>query len=625
MCEHPEAASDILCRMPRLGSEVGAFRGLPQRGSVPNRSDENSVPGSSDSDPPRPADGVLEPAAVGRYLVFDEIGVGGMASVHLGLLTGAVGFRRIVAVKQLHSKFVHDPDFVAQFINEARLAARIHHTNVVQTLDVVWTGTQLLLVMDYVDGDTLNRVLRSAAQSGVQVPLDVACSMLTGVLHGLHAAHEARDEEGVPLNIVHRDVSPQNILIARDGVARVLDFGVAKAAAQGHHTETGLIKGKFGYMAPEQIMRSQVDRRTDVFAAGVVLWETLTRRRLFQSSKNIEKALSRVVSGEIIKPSTYRPDIPPELDAIVMRAIDREPETRFQSAEEFAVAVESSVAVASPHLVKTWFDPIASSELAHRAELIRNINKRYANPGRAVTPRPGEIPAQFNQLNPMQQSSHVVGSPRDEETRQVMLRESAGEVSSSVSGEVLASVPADVAVATPRRVVGWPEGVAESPPPTKRSLSSEIAPPPTPLERSPTEVPFEGRSRQNRVLSFAVLGVLAVVAALAVALITRDDSGEDLPLAEPSPAAAQPVEPRAPASTEPPAEPPSALPTIDPSLDPGVEPPSALNPAPPAAPKRSGPVERHRRRAPESRPPAARKNGDRPAPGDRDLGLRPHR
>jgi serine/threonine protein kinase len=327
------------------------------------------------------------PASAERYLVFDEIGVGGMASVHLGMLTGAVGFRRIVALKQLHARFIHDPDFVAQFINEARLAARIHHANVVQTLDVVWTGTQLLLVMEYVDGDTLNRVLRSAVERRQQVPIEVACSMVTGVLHGLHAAHEVRDEEGARLDIVHRDVSPQNILIGRDGIARVLDFGVAKALAQSPNTQSGLLKGKFGYMAPEQLMRGHVDRRTDVFAAGVVLWETLTCRRLFQASKNIEQAMSRVVTADIPPPSLYRSEIPPKLDAIVMKSMERDADNRFQSAEELAIAMEGDVGVASPHLVKSWFGPLASPELAQRAELIRNINKRHGTPGRS-TPHP---------------------------------------------------------------------------------------------------------------------------------------------------------------------------------------------------------------------------------------------
>jgi eukaryotic-like serine/threonine-protein kinase len=390
----------------------------------------------SEAKPKDPATSGAEqaaPASVERYLVFDEIGVGGMASVHLGMLTGAVGFRRIVALKQLHARFIHDPDFVEQFINEARLAAHIHHANVVQTLDVVWTGTQLLLVMEYVDGDTLNRVLRSAVERHEQVPIEVACSMIAGVLHGLHAAHEVRDEEGARLDIVHRDVSPQNILIGRDGIARVLDFGVAKALAQSPNTQSGLVKGKFGYMAPEQIMRGHVDRRTDVFAAGVVLWETLTCRRLFQASKNIEQAMSRVIAGEIPPPSAYRPGIPPKLDAIVMRAMERDAEKRFQSAEALAVAMEGDVGVASPHLVKTWFGPLASPELAQRAELIRNINKRYGAPGRS-TPYPSSLTEEVR--------AAIAASPEFEELRRkAALGELSGASSSGVSSSASGASP----------------------------------------------------------------------------------------------------------------------------------------------------------------------------------------
>jgi serine/threonine protein kinase len=419
---------------------------------------------SKPRDPSTIADELAAPASVERYLIFDEIGVGGMASVHLGMLTGAVGFRRIVALKQLHPRFIHDPDFVAQFINEARLAARIHHANVVQTLDVVWTGTQLLLVMEYVDGDTLNRVLRSAVERRQQVPIEVACSMVTGVLHGLHAAHEVRDEEGARLDIVHRDVSPQNILIGRDGIARVLDFGVAKALAQSPNTQSGLLKGKFGYMAPEQIMRGHVDRRTDVFAAGVVLWETLTCRRLFQASKNIEQAMSRVIAADIPAPSSYRSDIPPKLDAIVMKAMERDAEKRFQSAEELAIAMEGDVGVASPHLVKSWFGPLASPELAQRAGLIRNINKRFGPPGRS-TPYPSSLTDEARAA-----LASSVSSAEFEDSRR---KSSLGEYSAAApSGGSHAGVFGSTSLGNPSHSNTMPSRTAPTVPPSSGSRSA---------------------------------------------------------------------------------------------------------------------------------------------------------
>jgi serine/threonine-protein kinase len=242
--------------------------------------------------------------------MFGVIASGGMAAVHYGLMNGPVGFRRTVAIKRLHEQFAEDPEFVSQFLDEARLAARIRHPNVVQTLDVVAQNRQLLLVMEYVDGETLGRLLAGTFKGGAKVPIEQAVGIVTGALHGLHAAHEASDEHGLPLRIVHRDVSPQNILVGRDGVARVLDFGVAKAAARVHSTQGAKIKGKLRYMSPEQVGGSGVDRRTDVFAAGVVLWESLAGRRLFDSKEGAGAIINQVLTKRIPPPSQLRAELP---------------------------------------------------------------------------------------------------------------------------------------------------------------------------------------------------------------------------------------------------------------------------------------------------------------------------
>src|ERR1700729_765840 len=192
---------------------------------------------------------------VGRYALYGELASGGMATVHLGRLLGPVGFSRTVAIKRLHAQFAKDPEFVSMFLDEARLAARIRHPNVVQTLDVVATEGELFVVMDYVQGESLSRLLRASRTVG-PIPVRVASAILCGALHGLHAAHEATDEHGVPLGLVHRDMSPQNVLVDVDGSARVLDFGVAKAAGRTQTTGRGKIKGKLRYMAPEQIQGS---------------------------------------------------------------------------------------------------------------------------------------------------------------------------------------------------------------------------------------------------------------------------------------------------------------------------------------------------------------------------------
>src|SRR6185436_11579431 len=204
----------------------------------------------------------------GRYVMYDEIAAGGMATVHLGRLRGERGFARTVAIKRLHSQYARDPDFVSMLVDEARIAARVKHPNVVPPLDIIATeAEELLLVMEYVHGEVLARLLGICVRRGEAVPPEIVVAIMVGALSGLHAAHEATSDHGEPLEIVHRDVSPPNILVGADGVARVLDFGVAKAGMRATITHDGSTKGKISYMSPEQLRGGVVDRRTDVFAA----------------------------------------------------------------------------------------------------------------------------------------------------------------------------------------------------------------------------------------------------------------------------------------------------------------------------------------------------------------------
>jgi eukaryotic-like serine/threonine-protein kinase len=190
------------------------------------------------------------PESLDRYVLHDEIASGGMGAVHLARLRGARGFARTVAIKRLHPHVARDPDVLAMFLDEAHLAARVRHPNVVATLDVVAQGDEVFLVMEYVEGESLSRL-----QKTPEIPLAIASAIVCDMLHGLHAAHEAVSERGEPLQIVHRDVSPQNILVGLDGATRVVDFGIAKAASRLQTTRDGVIKGKLRYMAPEQIRR----------------------------------------------------------------------------------------------------------------------------------------------------------------------------------------------------------------------------------------------------------------------------------------------------------------------------------------------------------------------------------
>jgi serine/threonine-protein kinase len=314
------------------------------------------------------------PQIVGRYALHGALAAGGMATVHLGRLRGAAGFARTVAIKRLHSQFARDPEFIAMFLDEARLAARIRHPNVVPTLDVVAEADELFLVMEYVHGESLARAWRTLTTAGQRMPQPIASAVVVGALHGLHAAHEARDERGRPLEVVHRDVSPQNVMIGADGVARVLDFGVAKALGRSHQTREGQIKGKLAYMAPEQYRREPVSRLVDVYAASVVLWEALTGQRLHAGDSEAS-VVESVLFGEYRGPSTIAPGLPSSIDDVLAKGLARKAADRFATAQDLAIAVEGCLGAASALEVAAWIGEVAGPALAKRAKLLEIVER----------------------------------------------------------------------------------------------------------------------------------------------------------------------------------------------------------------------------------------------------------
>jgi eukaryotic-like serine/threonine-protein kinase len=311
---------------------------------------------------------------IGRYALYAEIASGGMAAIHIGRLMGPVGFARTVAIKRLHPPLAKDPEFVAMFLDEARLAARIRHPNVVSTLDVVATEGELFVVMEYVQGESLARLLRAVRTNNELVPAPVAASIIVGVLHGLHAAHEARDERGEPLRIVHRDVSPHNILVGTDGAAHVIDFGVAKARGRVQITQQGQIKGKLSYMPSEQLLGNGLDHRADIFAATIVFWEALTGQRLFQGVDDGE-IYAKVLLGNIEPPSKYAPGLAPAVDAIVLKGLARDREQRYATARDMALAIESAMPLATPSQIGSWVEGLVGDSLAERTEQIADIER----------------------------------------------------------------------------------------------------------------------------------------------------------------------------------------------------------------------------------------------------------
>jgi len=400
-----------------------------------------------------------EPLIIGRYALFDALASGGMATVHLGRLLGAVGFGRTVAVKRLHSHFTTDPDFVTMFMDEARIVARIRHPNVVPMVDVIESSKGLFLVMEYVHGESFSKLLRTCRAAKVDVPIKVVSSIMHGVLLGLHAAHETKGVNGELLDVVHRDVSPQNIIVGADGVARVLDFGVAKAAGRAQVTREGQIKGKLTYMAPEQI-RGKVDRRADVFAGAVVLWEALAGRRFHDGAKDVE-IVTRVVKGEFQKPSELRPDISPELDAIVMRGLEVVVEQRYQTARELAIDLERKVGLANPSEIGEWVESLASEALRERADKIAAMEMASSTlaPSDSMSP-PRDVVGSHS-------SDQRISSPRLGEVVSLMHPSSEGSISSASSAS---------STETGFSHGGSPPGTEiPAPPPQRRDLAPLIA------------------------------------------------------------------------------------------------------------------------------------------------------
>lgn len=330
----------------------------------------------------------------GRYWLDDEIGSGGMATVHLGRMVGPGGFSRTVAIKRLHPHLANDAALGTTLLDEARLAARVQHPCVVSALDVVASDGELFLIMDYVVGESLAHLVRRAAGDGGRMPVPVALGIMTSVLGGLHAAHEARSERDEPLALVHRDVSPQNVIVGSDGIARLLDFGIAKAAYRLNSTRDGQLKGKLRYMAPEQLHAAKVDRRTDIYAASVVLWEALTGKDLF-SSLDAEPLVREILQGDVPAPSQFVAGLPPGLDDVVLRGLARDPESRFSTAMEMIEALEDVENPATARVIGKWVASTASESLAGRAALLARMASGVAVPPSTV-PATAELPTQLD-------------------------------------------------------------------------------------------------------------------------------------------------------------------------------------------------------------------------------------
>ncbi|MCA9711238.1 MAG: serine/threonine protein kinase, partial [Myxococcales bacterium] len=283
---------------------------------------------------------LLAPGArVGRYHLLRRLAIGGMAELHLACAEGVAGFQKVVVLKRVLPHLAADADFVQLFLNEARLAANLDHPNLVQVMDIGEAEGEYFYVMEYVHGRNARELLAEAANRG-GLPLPVALTVVVAAASGLHHAHERCDLDGRPLGLVHRDVSPSNVLVSYDGAVKVTDFGIAKASARTAETIGGAMKGKIGYMSPEQCRGEAVDRRSDVFALGILLYELTTTERLFFGESDFA-VLNRVVQGRFDPPSSRVPGYPPALERIVLRALAGDPAQRTPTAEALLRELEA--------------------------------------------------------------------------------------------------------------------------------------------------------------------------------------------------------------------------------------------------------------------------------------------
>jgi eukaryotic-like serine/threonine-protein kinase len=498
-----------------------------------------------------------------RYELVAELASGGMATVFLGRILGAGGFQRFVAIKRLHPHLASEQEFVEMFLDEARLAASIHHPNVVPILEVGTSDRGYYLVMEYIEGDTLARLLARAATSRQRIPVPIVIRIVLDTLAGLHAAHELKDDNDHHLNLVHRDVSPQNILVGINGTARITDFGVARAATRLSSTRSGQLKGKLAYMAPEQARGGQIDRRADLFAIGTVLWEVLADKRLFKGEGEAD-TLNRVLFEPIPKLRDINPDIETELETVTMKSLDRDPDKRFPTASVFADELEksarASAGIASVREVADYVQKVLGQDIGQQREAVR---------------------AWLAQSEP---------SRTELDDRDIIVGAGGGQVATTSSSAV--SIP-------PKTI---------SPTQASSGLLSEIT--------------RARRKRRDRILWGGAAVSVLIVGGILVGLPRHDPNEASSTSGSPSATAASAnAAPPAPAPTPPPAAtptvvavpPPTALPTPPSSATVAETPPPPPTPAPPVPRPASKPLpvsqlppvtpQPVRPRPPPSRPP----------------------
>ncbi len=414
---------------------------------------------------------------IGRYEIVGLLATGGMAEILLGRLVGPSGFERPVVVKRILPHLARLSAFVDMFVDEARIVAGIRHPNVVAVQELAHEGEELFLVMEYLEGESLGGVARRLVTRGEGMDRELAAFVIAEACAGLHAAHELKDDEGLPRDLVHRDVSPQNVFVTYAGQVKVLDFGIAKAANRSTRTEAGQVKGKFAYMSPEQCLGKPLDRRSDIFALGIVLWEISTGRRLFK--RNSEHLTFKAICDErILSPSDIAPDYPPALEKVVMKALARRREDRYQTAQEMRRDLLTAArTLGASELPEEALSKLMQRLFAERIEEKEDMLRRFRG-GTAPTHIPVaeadedvDLPSVVEDLSTIHTSADVMApSERSGSARRWL-----APLVAAVVVAIVAAVVVGQRMSAPVAAASAPAAVSAEPPPAASSAAPAVS------------------------------------------------------------------------------------------------------------------------------------------------------
>ncbi len=548
----------------------------------------------------------------GKYEILKRLAVGGMAEIYLARSVGIEGFEKYVVLKRILPEYAGRPEFVAMFLDEARLAANLHHQNIAQVYDIGTLDGSYFFTMEYLHGVDVRGILRVVAKARSRVPLQYALTVAAGVAAGLDHAHGMRGPDGAPLELVHRDISPSNIVVTHGGAVKIVDFGVARAAQRSAETRTGGVKGKLSYLSPEQCVSEPVDRRSDVFALGIVLWEVTTMRRLFRRTRQEADftVMKRIVEGEVPAPSTLDAEYPPELEAIVMKALARKPDDRYQTAHDMLVELEAFAAQERMPLSQAALSRYMEELFGRPPEPWLETEQDADDEAPTTEIAKSDVGKIIEQAQALQAAESAISKPSPIASR---LPLEPPEPEEDVIGQDSISGWFPIATPTPEPEESAEPSESSTPSLSTSSPSLSTSSPLLPTadgSLSTSPVPRIGRRPwETWVLVLALLAAVAGIAMLLIARYGRDSHG---------PAPARPAPAATPPSTSAPVVEPIDAPT--PAVDPAAAPAVADAGVPAAAADAAAP-KAHSPTKPRRRPKRKARSGAKSAGPASEAGL----